>query len=117
MRTHFLEKQTPFVNSIFSGDTINMNGTPMLIAEYNLIICKRDIGLWTKLKMKPHRHWKVSEVKEYFGIKGSGENLLENFMEIFDNFKAIKKDIYEYIEENRVADGSGMSTNDLQKRK
>jgi len=69
------------------------NPAGMNKAEYNLICSKRDISLWTKLKMKPHRNWKVSDVKSYFDIKGSGEKLLADFMEVFNQYQEMKSEI------------------------
>ena len=39
--------------------------------------------------MKPTRAWKVSHVKNYFGIKGTGQKLLDNFMKIFEAVEPI----------------------------
>tara|TARA_S200002703_G_scaffold3303_1_gene4794 strand:- start:228 stop:596 length:369 start_codon:yes stop_codon:yes gene_type:complete len=66
-------------------DILNVNGTPMGQAVWNLICTKRDLELWTKIGMKPHRRWKVTDAKKYFGIKGTGENLMKQFMVIYDN--------------------------------
>ena len=30
--------------------------------------------------MKPNRHWKVTDVKKYFDIKGTRETLYDNFI-------------------------------------
>jgi len=54
---------------------INVNGNDMPKAIWNLILSKRDIGLWS-IGMKPHRGWKVSDVKWYFGIKGNKDKLV-----------------------------------------
>jgi len=67
-----------------TGNGTQVNGTPMKWSMWNLIVTKRDLNLWVKLGMKPNRNWKVSQVKEYFGIKGSGEVLLERFMVIYN---------------------------------
>jgi hypothetical protein len=63
-------------------------------AEYNLICSKRDISLWTKLKMKPNRGWKVSDAKTYFNIKGSGEKLLADFMEVYNQYQELKAEMH-----------------------
>ena len=62
-------------------------------AEFNLICSKRDISLWTQLKMKPHRHWKVSDAKTYFNIKGTGKKLLADFMEVYNQYQELKAEI------------------------
>jgi ribulose 1,5-bisphosphate carboxylase large subunit-like protein len=66
------------------GEQVMMvNSSPMGLGIWNLIITRRDITLWTKIGMKPHRHWKVSHVKKYWGIKGTGVNLMANFMALY----------------------------------
>ena len=83
-------KNSPFIEELQAGRTVNVNGSPMPTAVWNLIISKRDVEMWTAkfsdgrpMKMKPHRHWKVSDVKRYFGITGTGDNLLANFMALY----------------------------------
>ena len=44
------------------------------IAIYNLITSKGAVKLWTK-GIKPSRHWKISDVKNYFGMNGNAETL------------------------------------------
>ena len=66
-------------------EIMTLNGKPMGQAVWNLLCTKRDLELWTKKGMKPHRRWKVTDVKKYFGIKGNGENLMKQFMLIYDN--------------------------------
>jgi hypothetical protein len=65
-------------------EIMNVNGKPMGQAVWNLICTKRDLTLWTKIGMKPTRSWKVTTAKKYFGIKGTGENLMKQFMLIFN---------------------------------
>jgi|TARA_R100001530_G_scaffold128963_1_gene98967 hypothetical protein len=72
---------TPFIKDMCSDETININGKDMPIAYWNLVITKRDLSMWCKFGMKPHRHWKVSDAKKYFGIKGSKETLYNDFIE------------------------------------
>jgi len=59
---------------------MSVNGNPMSQGVWNMIITKRDLSMWAKHKMKPHRNWKVSQVKAYFGIKGNGQKLLDQFL-------------------------------------
>ena len=74
-------KRTPFEQSIENSETIKFNGSEMPLAYWNLIMTKRDLDMWCKFGMKPHRHWIVSDVKQYFGIKGSKESLYNDFIE------------------------------------
>ena len=46
------------------------------IAMYNLITSKSAVKLWTK-GIKPNRHWRITDVKNYFGMNGNAETLLE----------------------------------------
>ena len=46
------------------------------IAIYNLITSKGAVKLWTK-GIKPSRHWRITDVKNYFGMKGNSETLLK----------------------------------------
>ncbi len=64
-------------------DIFTVNGNPTGHAVFNLICSKRDLSLWT-IGMKPHRHWKVSEVKKYFGIKGNRDELFRQITLIHD---------------------------------
>lgn len=75
-------------NTQFYQDLINeekvmqVNGSPMSRGVWNLIVSKRDLTMWVKRGMKPHRGWKVTDVKRYYGLKGSGQKLLDNFLEL-----------------------------------
>tara|TARA_R100000479_G_scaffold144514_1_gene79981 strand:+ start:612 stop:923 length:312 start_codon:yes stop_codon:yes gene_type:complete len=71
---------------VAENDFMSVQGSPMPHAIWNLMVSKRDLTLWCKIGMKPHRGWKVSDVKRYFNITGTGENLLARFMKIYDLF-------------------------------
>ena len=45
-------------------------------AMYNLIVSKSAVKLWTK-GIKPNRHWKITDVKKYFGMSGTPKVLLK----------------------------------------
>lgn len=77
------DRESPFMLELTSGRTLNVNGSPMPTAIWNLIVSKRDLTLWCRIGMKPTRRWKVTDAKRYFGIKGSRLNLLNNFMELY----------------------------------
>ena len=66
------------------GQIMTVNGASMGMATWNLLLSKRDLSIWTKMKMKPTRGWKVTNVKRYFGITGTGDKLMSNFMVIYD---------------------------------
>jgi hypothetical protein len=77
-----------FFTDMTSADrVINVNGGDMPIGYYNLLLTIRDLGLY-KVGLKPNRHWKITDVKKYFGIKGSAESMLEELNTIKDFLKA-----------------------------
>jgi hypothetical protein len=86
-------KITPFIESFKSGKTIDVNGKKVNFALYNAIISKRDLGLW-KAGMKPHRHWKVTNVKKFFGFTGNNKeklcNDISNLVEDYSNINMSK---------------------------
>lgn len=69
--------QSPFMAQLDNEET-------QKLALFNLICSKRDLKLWTECKIKPTHSWKVSDAKKYFGIKGSGKALMDDFMLLFD---------------------------------
>lgn len=74
-RTH-----TQFFADLTSADReMNVNGSPMSLGVWNLLVSHRDLKLWCNLKMKPNRAWKVTDCKRYFGLSGSGSALLAQF--------------------------------------
>mgnify|MGYP000630664446 FL=1 len=83
-------KITPFIESFKSGKTISVNGADVNFALYNAIISKRDLGLW-KVGMKPHRHWKVTDVKKFFGFTGNDkEKLYLTICDLVEDYSKIK---------------------------
>lgn len=75
------DTDSPFFADLDSGRTMGS----MPLAVWNLICTKRDLRLYTGPgKIRPHRGWKVTDVKRYFGIRGTGQVLMDNFMELHD---------------------------------
>lgn len=64
-------------------EILTVNGTQTGHAVWNLMCSKRDLSLWTR-GIKPHRHWKVTDAKNYFGIKGNKDKLLSQITLIHD---------------------------------
>jgi hypothetical protein len=62
-----------------------VNGKESSRGMWNLIVSKRDLGLW-KTGMKPNRHWKVTDVKKYFGLKGNKEKLYEDICKMVEEY-------------------------------
>tara|TARA_R110002020_G_scaffold343188_1_gene557520 strand:- start:2775 stop:3020 length:246 start_codon:yes stop_codon:yes gene_type:complete len=44
------------------------------MAIYNLITSKGAVKLWTK-GIKPSKHWRLKDVKKYFGVTGNAEKI------------------------------------------
>jgi len=63
-----------FADLIDESKAININGKVTPKGNYNLIVTIRDLGLY-EIGMKPNRHWKISDVKAYFGIKGTATQM------------------------------------------
>jgi len=53
---------------------------------YNLILSIRDLKLY-EFGMKPNRHWRISDVKTYFGIKGTATSMREYLEEVLEAIK------------------------------
>ena len=84
-------RETPFIKEWQDPKSIfQVNGNPMSRAIWNLVVSKRDINMWVNHNMRANRNWKVTDVKKYFGIKGSGQKLLQEFMELYENVMAVK---------------------------
>lgn len=79
--------------------SMSINGGTSSKGMWNLIISKRDLGLW-KRGMKPTRTWKVSDVKKYFGLKGNKDKIYDDICKMVEEYT--KPKVYgrmEFIEE------------------
>jgi len=65
---------------------LSVNGKASSKGMWNLIVSKRDLGLWSKIGMKPNRHWKVTDVKRYFGLKGNKHKIYEDICKMVDEY-------------------------------
>ena len=65
---------------------MSINGSASSKGMYNLIVSQRDLGLWSKIGMKPHRHWKVTDVKRYFGLKGNKHKIYDDICKMVDKY-------------------------------
>lgn len=75
-------KNTQFYKDLTDeSKTLNVNGNAMSLGYWNLIISIRDCGLYS-IGLKPNRHWKISDVKTYFGLKGDARKLKSQLEEI-----------------------------------
>ena len=53
------------------------------MAMYNLITSKGAVKLYTK-GIKPNRHWKITDVKKYFGMNGNAEVLHSKLVTLYN---------------------------------
>ena len=53
------------------------------MAMWNLITSKGAVKLYTK-GIKPNRHWKISDVKKYFGMNGNARTLHIKLATLYD---------------------------------
>ena len=54
---------------------LNDHKYPVNRGRWNLITSIRDLQHYTN-GIKPHRNWKIGQVKKYFGIKGNKDLIL-----------------------------------------
>ena len=52
----------------------DLTGNPTM-ARYNLIVVKGQLQLYSK-GIKPNRHFRLKDIKRYFGITGNTETLI-----------------------------------------
>jgi hypothetical protein len=71
---------------------ISLNGCEVSLGYYNLALSIRDMKMYVKFSIKPHRGWKISDVKKYYGLKGDKVNILEGLL--------IYQDCIQFCEEN-----------------
>ena len=86
---NYNNQSAQFYKDLASGKAINVNGKPMFMAEYNMIISKRDFGLFA-IGLKPHRGWRFNDTKKYFGLKGNAKSVSEQIKEMVETFKEFK---------------------------
>ena len=82
---NLVNEKAPWFIDLEEGKSINVDGQEIPLAIWNMILTKRDLKLWVECKMKPHRRWRVTDAKTYFGITGTGQTLLDNYMTLFNH--------------------------------
>lgn len=60
---------------------LSINGAQSSRAFYNLVVSIRDVSLFSK-GIKPHRGWRITDVKNYFGVKGNPTKVLIQLQEL-----------------------------------
>ena len=75
-------KNTQFFKDMTDeSKTLNVNNSTMPLGYWNLIISIRDCKLYSK-GIKPHRNWKITNVKKYFGLTGDAGKLVVQLEDI-----------------------------------
>lgn len=75
---------SPFFSEMTDENkVISVNGVPTAKGYWNLILSIRDVNLYSK-GIKPHRYWKIGDVKNYFGISGSAPIMANKLEELKD---------------------------------
>ena len=82
--SQFIKEMTDFDH----GQVIQVNGSSMMKAHYNLLVSIRDCGLYAK-GLKPNRFWKITDVKNYFGLKGNAEKIYNQLVRLRDEMNAL----------------------------
>ena len=92
MKKH-IESVTPFwaaVKQVKQGEAtapkVVMGGGEIDYFGYQLSVAKFELSLNAK-GIKPRRHWKVSDLKNYYGLTGKGEQLVEQIKEIMEMYR------------------------------
>jgi hypothetical protein len=62
---------------------MSINGMESNKGYYNLVVTIRDLKLFSR-GMKPHRFWRLKDVKHYFGIKGNTKTILKRLEDFRD---------------------------------
>jgi hypothetical protein len=75
-------KNTQFFKDMTDeSKTLNVNNGTMPLGYWNLIISIRDCKLYSK-GIKPHRNFKITNVKKYFGLTGDASKLVVQLEDI-----------------------------------
>ena len=80
-------QDSPFFVGLCDGDNyfdLVMDGkeSRMNREGWNLIVTRKDLGLYQKIKVIPTRGWKIGDVKRHFGLEGNINTLMPKFQEL-----------------------------------
>ena len=89
--------KAPFYKNLAKGETMIINGVPTFREEWNLMVSRRDFGLFA-MGLKPHRYWSFNETKKYFGLKGNKTKVAEDIKQLCEDWKEFKKKHVSYSE-------------------
>jgi hypothetical protein len=72
--------KSPFAEQLGIG--FSFNGKEMSRGMYNLLVTRRDMKMYSRHNMKPHRFWKFGDVKTYFGLSGGKDKVCQQIEEL-----------------------------------
>ena len=82
-----INPNTQFYRDLIDKSKIlNVNNGTMPLGYWNLILSIREVGLYS-IGMKPYRNWKITNVKQYFGVKGNPKQIKAQLESIRDLLK------------------------------
>ena len=73
---------------------LNNNAT---MARYNVIVVKGQLQLFSK-GIKPNRHFRLKDIKRYFGITGNTETLINKIYGLLKSGNIAFKEDYDILE-------------------
>ncbi len=80
-------QDSPFFVGLTDGDNsfdLVMDGKSKRMNRevWNLILTRRDLGMYHKFKMTPTRGWRIGDVKKHFGLEGNINTLMPKYQEL-----------------------------------
>ena len=81
-----INKNSQFWMEVKSGKTILVNNNEVPVCYWNLIVLRGQLKMYS-VGLKPNRHWKITDVKKYFGFKGNNDELLGLVEGLINEFK------------------------------
>jgi hypothetical protein len=81
-----INKNSQFWMEVESGKTITVNGNEVPVCYWNLSVLRGQLKMYS-VGLKPNRHWKIGDVKKYFGFKGNNDELLGLVEGLIKEFK------------------------------
>ena len=82
-----VDTNAPFWVELHDEDrpTIQIQGSTVPRCLYNLMVTRRDVNLYLH-GLKPHRGWKIGDVKAYFGLTGGKQKVADAINAMHDEF-------------------------------
>jgi len=81
-----INKNSQFWMEAKNGKTILVNNNEVPACYWNLIVLRGQLKMYS-VGLKPNRHWKITDVKKYFGFKGNNDQLLGLVEGLISGFK------------------------------